>query len=245
VKKQANEKKELKQRRREIKMQQQAVSDASRGERTYKRTQELFSKLVIKLYGVRVFFAEREPDEGNYLLCANHTAAMDPFVLAAVLRKQQTHFMGKRELFRIPLLGGLLRSFGAFPVDRTGDVSAIRTTMELLQQGKCVGMFPQGTRCPGIPPQQAKDRLKNGAGMLCVRTGVRVLPVAMRSKGNKLRLFGQTDIIVGEPIAFEEFGVSEPSHAEYVRVTQIIFDRICQLHEQDVVEDDHHGEETK
>lgn len=232
MKKQANESKELRQKRKEIKMQQQAVEKASSGERTYKRTQMLFSSLVIKLYGIRVFYAEREPDEGNYLLCANHTAAMDPFVLAAVLRKQQTHFMGKKELFRIPLLGGLLRAFGAFPVDRAGDVSAIRTTMELLREGKCVGMFPQGTRRPGVEPREVMGDLKNGAGMLCVRTGVRVLPVALRSKGKKLKMFGKTDIIVGEPIEFESLGVSEPCHAEYVRVTSVIFERICDLYDE-------------
>ena len=231
-KKQAKESKELRQRRREIKMQQQAIKKASRGERTYLWAQTWFSTLVIKLYGVRVFYAEREPAEGNYLLCANHTAAMDPFLLAAVLRKQQTHFMGKKELFRVPFVGGMLRAFGAFPVDRAGDVSAIRTTMELLREGKCVGMFPQGTRRPGIDPHQAKNDLKNGAGMLCVRTGVRVLPVAMRSKGKKLKMFGKTDIIVGEPIEFEALNVSEPCHAEYVRVTGIIFDRICALYDE-------------
>ena len=213
-------------------MQQQAIEKAARNERTYRKTQQLFSKIVLKLYRVRIFYAEREPDDGNYLLCANHTAAMDPFILAAVLRKQQTHFMGKKELFRIPLIGGLLRAFGAFPVDRSGDVGAIRTTMELLRQGKCVGMFPQGTRRPGVSPMQTRDSLKHGAGMLCVRTGVQVLPVCVRSKGDKLRMFGGTDIIVGEPIEFSELGVSEPCHAEYERVTRIIFDRICELYEQ-------------
>lgn len=232
MEKQANENKELRQRRRRAKMQQQAVAKAGRREHTYKRTQILFSKLVIKLYGVRVFYAEREPDDGNYLLCANHTAAMDPFLLAAVLRKQQTHFMGKKELFRIPVFGALLRAFGAFPVDRAGDVGAIRTTMALLHEGKCVGIFPQGTRCPGIAPCEAKEHLKNGAGMLCVRTGVRVLPVAIRSKGKKLKLFGKTDVIVGEPIAMASLGIGEPCHAEYARVTEAIFDRICALYDE-------------
>lgn len=211
--------------------QEQTLAHAERGEKTYKRTQQLFSKLVLRLYRVRIYHAEREPATGNYLLCCNHTAAMDPFVLAAALRRQQTHFMGKKELFRVPLLGRLLRSFGAFPVDRSGDVGAIRTTMALLEQGKCVGMFPQGTRCPGKSPAESKDRLKNGAGMLCVRTGVRVLPVCLRAKGNRLRMFGGVDLIVGDPIPFETLQVGEPCHAEYERVTRIIFDRICELYD--------------
>ncbi len=214
----------------------QTVARAGRHERIYKTSQRLFARLVLGLYRIRVYYAEREPSEGNYLLCANHTAAMDPFILAAALRKQQTHFMGKKELFRIPLLAGLLRMFGAFPVDRSGDVGAIRTTMTLLQDGKCVGMFPQGTRCPGVAPMEAADKLKNGAGMLCVRTRVSVLPVCIRAKGNKLRMLGGADVIVGEPIPYEAFGVSEPSHSEYVRVTEEIFSRICALYQEDIGE---------
>ena len=214
----------------------QTVARASRYERVYKATQILFAKIVLKLYRIRIYHAEREPDDGNYLLCANHTAAMDPFILAAVLRKQQTHFMGKKELFHVPVVGWLLRMFGAFPVDRSGDVGAIRTTLELLEQGKCVGMFPQGTRCPGVAPMDAADKLKNGAGMLCVRTKVTVLPVCLRAKGNKLRMFGGADVIVGEPIPYEAFGVSEPCHAEYVRVTGEIFSRICALYHEDIGE---------
>ena len=216
-----------------------AAARMERRERLYKRAHALLAKLVLKLFRVRVLHAEREPAEENYLLCANHTAAMDPVVISAALKKQQPHFMAKKELFRIPLLRGLIRTFGAFPVDRAGDMSAIRTSIELLQDGKCVGMFPQGTRCPGKAPMETADKLKNGAGMLCVRTQVTVLPVCIRAKGDKLRLFGGTDILVGEPIRYDSLSVSEPCHAEYVRVTQEIFSRICALYGEEAA--DEHG----
>ncbi|MBQ8719387.1 MAG: 1-acyl-sn-glycerol-3-phosphate acyltransferase [Clostridia bacterium] len=212
---------------------ERALARIERKERFYKRAHALLAKLVLKLFRIRVYHAEREPAEENYLLCANHTAAMDPVVISAALCKQQPHFMAKKELFHIPLVRGLVRMFGAFPVDRAGDVGAIRTTMELLQNGKCVGMFPQGTRCPGKNPAETADKLKNGAGMLCVRTQVTVLPVCIRAKGNKLRLFGGADILVGEPVRFDTFGVGEPGHAEYVRVTQEIFSRICALYNEE------------
>ena len=210
-----------------------AAARAERRARLYKRTHVLLAKLILKLFRVRVLHAEREPVEENYLLCSNHTAAMDPVVISAALKKQQPHFMAKKELFRIPLLRGLIRMFAAFPVDRAGDMSAIRTSIELLQSGKCVGMFPQGTRCPGKAPIETLDKLKNGAGMLCVRTQVTVLPVCIRAKGGKLRLFGGADILVGEPIKYDALAVSEPCHAEYVRVTQEIFSRICALYDEE------------
>lgn len=222
--------------------QDSTIARAGRTERFYQKLQQVFSRLVIKVYRVRIFHAEREPgpDAGNYLLCANHTAALDPFVLAAVLQKQQVHFMGKKELFQIPLFGRFLRQCGAYPVDRSGDVGAIRTTMTLLQSGKCVGMFPQGTRCPGRPPIQTADQLKHGAGMVCVRAGVTVLPVCIRAKGDKLHLFGGADILIGEPILFESFGVTGANRAEYERVTNIIFDRICALYDTDPTKESEH-----
>ena len=216
--------------------EERALAREARRERFYKKAHALLAKLVLKLFRIRVYYADREPADRNYLLCVNHTAAMDAVVISAALQKQHPHFMAKKELFRIPLLRGLLYTLGAFPVDRAGDVGAIRTTMELLQGGTCVGMFPQGTRCPGVPPATTADKLKNGAGMLCVRTGVTVLPVCIRAKGDKLRLFGGADVIVGEPIPYEAFGVDQAGHAEYVRVTGIIFDHICRLYEADLTE---------
>ena len=210
---------------------QQTLTQTRKSEGFYKKAHKLLAKLILKLFRIRVWHAEREPEHENYLLCVNHTAAMEGVVVSAALKKQQPHFMAKKELFHIPLVRGLLRMLGAFPVDRTGDVGAIRATMTLLQEGKCVGMFPQGTRCPGKPPQETADKLKNGAGMLCVRTQVTVLPVCIRAKGNKLRLFGGADVIIGEPVPFATFGAGEPCHAEYVRITQEIFSRICDLYE--------------
>ena len=213
------------------KEKKQALSRAQKNERFYRRAHHALAKLVLRLFRVRVHFAEREPVDGNYLLCCNHTAAMDPIVIAAALTRQQPHFMAKKELFRIPLLRGLMRILGAFPVDRAGDVGALRTTVSLLEQGKCVGMFPQGTRCPGVAPAQTLDRLKYGAGMLCMRAQVQVLPVCIRAKRNKLTLFGGADLIIGEPIPYKTLAIGEPGRVEYERITRIIFDRICELYE--------------
>ena len=223
---------------REQKKQQRKQARSLKGERFYQNAHRLLAKLVLKLFRIRVIHAEREPAEENYLLCANHTSAMDAVVIGAALQKQQPHFMAKKELFKIPLLRGLMRLLGAFPVDRSGDVGAIRTTMTLLQEGKCVGMFPQGTRCPGRPPMQTRDRLKSGAGMLCLRAGVQVLPVCLRSRGDKTRLFRRTEILIGEPIELSAFNVAEPSHAAYIRVTEQIFDRICTLYEEPLEKED-------
>lgn len=212
------------------------------GSRFYARMHRALAKFVLWLFRVRVHHAEREPEGENYLLCSNHLSALDPVVLSAALKKQQPHFMAKKELFRIPLLAGLIRSFGAFPVDRAGDVGAIKTSVTLLQEGLCVGMFPQGTRCPGKPLRETVDKVKNGAGLLVDKTHVTVLPVCLKTKKNRLKMFGGVDIIIGNPMSYEVLstpmddgageGERHSRQAEYARISHAVFEQICVLHEE-------------
>ena len=216
------------------------------GETTlYSRLHHALARFVLWLFRVRVRHAEREPgEETTYLLCSNHISALDPVLIAAAVSRRQPHFMGKKELFRIPLLGGLLRTLGAYPVDRTGDVGAIKTSLALLEQGNCVGIFPQGTRCKGKTPREAADKVKNGAGLLCDKTHVTVLPVCLKTKNNRLRVFRRVELIFGEPVPYDvlaerardEVFADTTAHgrqAEYARISHAIFERICALYEEE------------
>lgn len=203
----------------------------------YGRLHRLLARFVLRLFRVRVHFIEREPADTPYLLCCNHISAADPVLLAAATHYQQPHFMAKKELFKIPLLAGLIRMLGAFPVDRTGDVGAIKTSVSLLESGKCVGMFPQGTRCKGKAPRESADHVKGGAGLLICKTGVTVLPACLKTKKNKLSLFRRVDLILGEPIPYETLveGIDPASmshQALYAHLSRIVFERICALYEE-------------
>ena len=209
---------------------------------TYSRLHRLLAGLVLRLFRIRVHYAEREPREGCYLLCCNHISAVDPVILAAALRNRQPHFMAKKELFGIPLLGTLLRAINAFPVDRSGgDVAAIKATVALIENGDCVGVFPQGTRCPGRAPDAANDAVKSGVGLLCERTKVRVLPVCLKVKHDRLRLFGRGDLIIGESVSYEQLTGKDDEAFQSLRrqerydlLARRIFGRICALYEEGV-----------
>ena len=175
---------------------------------------------------------EPKPEDGPYLVCANHQTALDVVFLCAVLRRQQPHFMAKAELFKVPLLGALVRKLGAFPVARgKGDVGAIKHAIRLLDEGRSVGVFPQGTRCPG---RELRDcNVKAGAGMIAARTGAQVLPVYIKIKGRKWRFFRRVDVIVGKPIPFADFHYDAEASGEYARITGEIYEQICLLDEAD------------
>ncbi|MBQ9098276.1 MAG: 1-acyl-sn-glycerol-3-phosphate acyltransferase [Clostridia bacterium] len=173
---------------------------------------------------------EPKRSQGPYLLCANHQTVLDVVFMALVLRRQQPHFMAKAELFKVPVLGWLVRKLGAFPVSRgKGDVGAVKHAVSLLKEGRSVGMFPQGTRCQGKELRDCK--IKFGAGLIAAHAKVQVLPVYIKMKDRKWKFFRRVDVIVGKPIPFEELDYREGESGEYARMTEVIYDRICQLDE--------------
>ena len=179
---------------------------------------------------MRVKGAENEPtpDQGTYLVIANHRTWADPIYLCCALKHQQPHFMAKKELFKIPLLNLLIRALGAYPVNRGGaDVGAVKRTIEMLKQGVCVGMFPQGHRYNKVDPRETP--VKTGAAMIALKAGVQVLPVYVKVKNNKHFFLCKKEVIVGKPISIEEMNYNPEAPGEYQRVADYLFEKVCEL----------------
>ena len=179
---------------------------------------------------MKVKGAENEPtpDQGTYLVIANHRTWADPIYLCCALKHQQPHFMAKKELFKIPLLNLLIRALGAYPVNRGGaDVGAIRHTIEMLKQGVCVGMFPQGHRYNGVDPRTTS--VKTGAAMIAQKADVQVLPVFIKVKNNRHRFLCKKEIIVGKPVTMAELGYNPEAPGEFQRIADALFERVCEL----------------
>ena len=141
------------------------------------------------LYRMTVTGAENVPAEGPVVLCCNHTAMMDVLALSSSTPRQ-IRFMAKKELFSVPFVGKLVAACGAFPVDRAGmDVGAVKKAIGILSQGEIMGIFPQGTRCPGVHPGQTYDKLHGGMAMVAVRAKAAIVPVCIETDCHKLKLF--------------------------------------------------------
>ncbi len=182
------------------------------------------------LCNLRVKGKENEPklSEGSYLVIANHRTWSDPIYLCAALKHQQPHFMAKKELFKIPVLGTLIGSFGAYPVNRGGaDVGAIRYTIAMLEAGVAVGMFPQGHRYNGVDARTTP--IKTGAAMIALKAGVPVLPVFIKVKNNNLHFLCKKEIIIGKPIDLSELHYDPEAPGEYQRIADCLFERVCAL----------------
>ncbi len=115
------------------------------------------------------------PMDGALVVVANHGSHLDPPLLGHALGRPVA-FMAKAELFRVPILGPIIRACGAYPVARgASDREAIRTATDRLLEGWATGVFIDGTR-------QANGRVNDpqpGAALLAARAGVPLLPVAI------------------------------------------------------------------
>ncbi len=165
--------------------------------------------------------------EGGCLLAANHTSFADPIVISSV-SPRKIRFMAKAELFRAPVLGPVIKGFGAFPVNRGGaDVKSIKTTVSLIESGEIVGIFPQGTRRPKTDPRETE--VKGGVGMIAYHSKADVIPVFIDTKKKKTSIFRRTRIVFGKVIKYEELGLSGAGRDGYQRAAELIFSRVCEL----------------
>ena len=193
----------------------------------YRVIYTLFVWPVRAIFPIKVVNPENIPTEGGCLVCANHTSMLDVLILSAGL-KRQIRYMAKKEVMTVPVLGKFLSALGAYPVDRGGaDVSSIKRTISFLEEGEMVGIFPQGTRHPGVDP--ATTPIKGGVGMITWHTKATVLPVCIATKHNRVRPFCRTQLIVGKPISFEKFGYTGGGRKEYLAASERIFADICRL----------------
>lgn len=111
---------------------------------------------------VRVEGAENLPLEGAHMLCPNHQSLLDP-PIAASLNNKDWRFMAAKEQF-VGWIGTAMTKMGAFPVDRKKPGMAPETGIDLLNDGKGLGIFPEG----GIFEDGSVHDLKEGTAMMAL-----------------------------------------------------------------------------
>lgn len=132
----------------------------------------IFCTVFFKL---RVYGKENIPPKGAFLLVSNHQSFLDPLFCGTRI-KRPMYFLARDSLFEIFFFGRLISSVNAIPVKRgQADLSAIRTIIDKLRDGKGVCLFPEGTRTP-----DGRIRaFKAGLGLLCRRGEAAVVPAVI------------------------------------------------------------------
>lgn len=109
----------------------------------FKKLTDLATRPVAR---VEVSGVERVPGEGPFILLANHQSLLDPILVQAAIRRP-VHTMTKSTQFGHPFMGWVMPRINAFPVRRYRvDPQAVRVVLRLLEEGKGVGIYPEGER---------------------------------------------------------------------------------------------------
>lgn len=125
------------------------------------------------------------PPFGPLLYVSNHLHNLDP-ALEFYAFTRPLNFMGKQELFDTPVVKQISAASGGFPVDRGKfDREALRQAEERLEKGLTVGIYAEGTRSLTGSLAEAKA----GVGLIALKTGAPVLPVAITGS-ERLRFNG-------------------------------------------------------
>lgn len=176
------------------------------------------------------------PRTGPVILAANHTSNADPIVIGGFLTQtldRRVNWLGKKELFDVPILGWLSWHGGIHPVDRgAADVDAFKLASRILTEGHLLAVFPEGTRSPNGQLQAAKD----GIAVLALRTGAPIVPIGIEGadrvwpKGRSLPRFGgHITVRIGSPIVLDAVRGSGDRRAAKSLATDRIMHAIAHL----------------
>ncbi len=145
---------------------------------------------------------EHVPKRGPFVLAPVHRSFID-FGLVSGVTRRRMGYMGKESLWKSKLLGSFISMLGAYPVNRGApDREALRRTLDLLERGEPLVLFPEGTRRSG----PVIEHLHEGAAFVASRAGVPLVPVGIGGseralpKGKKLPRPVRIHILVGEPL---------------------------------------------
>ena len=177
--------------------------------------------------------AENIPAKGGVLLLSNHTSAYETIVLPwAIIKSRPMRFVwapAKVELFKNPLMGWLISTWGAFPVQRGRAVKATKQIDSLLKT-ELIMLYPEGTRNKDGKLGQGN----RGVGKIIYENRPVVIPVGISgmNKWGYPCFFKKARIRFGEPVQFDDFFSKTDTRQAYTDIIDKVMSRIAVLIEE-------------
>lgn len=188
------------------------------------RFAQLCCAVVLRiLYRLEVVNERVVPPEGPVLIAANHQSFLDPPAIGCMVGQRQIDFVARGGLFENRHFGWLIAFLHSIPVAEEGpDAPAIREILRRLGMGRCVMIFPEGSRTPDGEIHE----FKRGVALLVKRAKCPVVPAAIEGafeawprtrKGPRVLGAPKVRVLYGEPIAYDELMV-EGADAALARI---------------------------
>ncbi len=127
------------------------------------------------VFTLEYFGEEHVPETGAVIVAGNHPSYLDPLLITLPIDRR-IYFMAWDRLFAVPILGSILKQAGAFPVRLgTKDPNAYNKALEVLMDGRALGIFPEAGRTAEGP----MNPLKTGTARLAIESGAPIVPVTI------------------------------------------------------------------
>lgn len=177
---------------------------------------------------------------GGFIAAPNHCTEIDPLVVGHMLynQKRAPHFLAKAGLFKVPVLGAVLRATKQIPVERStaGANRALQLAQEIVAEGGAIVIYPEGTltRDPGLWPMKGHT----GAARLALEAGIPVVPMAhwgahevFPRYAKRFHLFPRKHcrIVVGAPVDLSAFEGRPLDKTTLAAATEAIMDDVTAL----------------
>lgn len=176
-------------------------------------------------YNFRIEGWENVPEKEGVIIASNHRSYADPVILTMPMKRPVT-YMAKEELFHNKIFGAFIRFLGAFPVKRgAGDMQVIDDCVDILESGRNVVIFPEGTRSK----ENKVGRGKTGVALIAAKSGADVLPMGIVFEGPKLHFRSKVTLKIGKLIKSEELDIGDGSPKQLKLIKKRIMDSITEL----------------
>lgn len=187
--------------------------------------------------------ADKVPKTGAFVLAPNHYSEIDPVVMGVGMWKvgRAPRYLAKASLFKIPIVGGLLRASGQVPVERAGAVRGsdpLAAARQIAEKGLAVVIYPEGslTRDPELWPMRGKT----GAVRIALEQRIPLIPAAhwgtqkILPRYGKLSLFPRKTVHIafGDAVDLSAFYERGLDSATLTEATAVVMDAITKLLEE-------------
>ena len=187
----------------------------------------IFCKIYFRL---EVKGADNVPKKGGVLVASNHSSFLDPVIIGVGICRA-TYYLTRQSLFKIPILGLLLRALHTIPIKRAMmSVSTFKELIKSLHSEKAIILFPEGTR--SIDGKLGQGKM--GVGMLALKADVPIVPAyidgAIKAfpKDGKWIHSKKIRVVFGKPIMPDS---KDPNKNNYRRISAQVMESINRLKE--------------
>jgi len=208
----------------------------------YQALKSFLIPILTLLFRPKVTGLRNVPQSGPVIIASNHLSFSDSIFMPLVVPRKVT-FLAKSEYFTSPGIKGFIKkmtfiALGQVPVDRSGgrrSEAALLTGLDLLANGACMGIYPEGTRSPDGKLYKGRT----GIARMAIESGAAVVPVAMfntaeiQPTGQVVPKVQRVEMIFGEPLYYK----GDTSDLKVLRqITDEIMQKIQELSGQEYVD---------